>query len=215
MILLIAKDFSQIATLLAKISSDIYKRLDAEESDDETREAQFAFHSQDLNFFKNSIVTSKAAAADENTNWTMTEFQHWALVVHFPKGEKNAEKIYKFEAGKNQEGFVGYSRFKNVDQNEFDQAMYFGTAVTSPRKLLEIAEEISPNGKVLYSLCKNDCQTWTKAFLNKVSENSPQGSTNLYQSLQAKRFARTRSGLFNSIDEVLKRAGIPMMKVHL
>ena len=62
---------------------------------------------------------------------------------------------------------------------------------------------------------KNDCQTWTKSFLNKVSENSPQGSTNLYQSLQAKRFARTRSGLFNSIDEVLKRAGIPMMKVHL
>ena len=193
------------------LSSDIYKRLDAEESDDETREAQFAFHSQDLNFFKNSIVTSKAAAADENTNWTMTELQHWALVVHFPKGEKNEEKIYKFEAGKNQKGFLGYNRVKNVDYNEFDRAMYFGTAVTSPRKLLEIAEEISPKGKILYSVWKNNCQTWTKTFLNKVSEHNPQGSPDLYQSLQAKLFAQTKSGLFNITEQVLKRTGIPII----
>ena len=193
------------------LSTDIYKVLNAEESDDETRNAQFAFHSQDLNLFKISTVTSKATAVNENTNWTMTELQHWALVVHFPKGEKNEEKIYKFEAGKNQKGFLGYNRVKNVDYNEFDRAMYFGTAVTSPRKLLEIAEEISPKGKILYSVWKNNCQTWTKTFLNKVSEHNPQGSPDLYQSLQAKLFAQTRSGLFNITEQVLKRTGIPII----
>ena len=171
---------------------------DAEESDDETREAQFAFHSQDLNLFKKSTVTSKSTAVNENTNWTMTELQHWALVVHFSKGEKNVEKIYKFEAGRDDDGYLEYSRHENIDYNEFDQAIKFGTAMTSPRKLLEIAKEISPNGK--YNLRKNNCQTWTEAFLNKVSQHSPhhQDGPNLYQSLQAKLFAQTRSGLFNS-----------------
>ena len=193
------------------LSTDIYKVLNAEESDDETRNAQFAFHSQDLNLFKISTVTSKSTALNENTNWTMTELQHWALVVHFSKGEKNVEKIYKFEAGRDDDGYLEYSRHENIDYNEFDRAMYFGTAVTSPRKLLEIAEEISPKGKILYSVWKNNCQTWTKTFLNKVSEHNPQGSPDLYQSLQAKLFAQTKSGLFNITEQVLKRTGIPII----
>ena len=114
-------------------------------------------------------------------------------------------------SGRDDDGYLEYSRHENIDYNEFDQAIKFGTAMTSPRKLLEIAKEISPNGK--YNLRKNNCQTWTEAFLNKVSQHSPhhQDGPNLYQSLQAKLFAQTRSGLFNSTEQVLKRTGIPII----
>ena len=167
------------------------------EIDDETiaRDAKFAFQTTDLEFTKKPFNSVLSQTADETTDRTfiLREAKHWAVVVHFPKTEKTLEKTYKFDAGRDDKGYLVYSRHDNIDKEVFEKAMYFGTAVTSPRELLEKADQVSPKD-TKYDLWSNNCQTWSKAFLNKVSPD-------LYKSFGEKLYEATRSRIPDLVNQ--------------
>ena len=173
------------------------KVQEQEEIDDETiaRDAKFAFQTTDLEFTKKSLNSVSSRTADETTDRTfiLREAKHWALVVHFPKTEKTLEKTYKFDAGQDDKGYLVHSRHDNIDQKVFEKAMYFGTAVTSPRELLEKADQASPKD-TKYHLRKNNCQTWSSQFLNKVSPD-------LYKSFGEKLYEVTRSRIPDLVNQ--------------
>ena len=168
-----------------------------EEIDDETiaRDAKFAFQTTDLEFTKNLLNSPLSRTADVTTDRTfiLRRLKHWAVVVHFPKTEKTLEKTYKFDAGQDDKGYLVHSRHDNIDQKVFDQAMYFGTAVTSPRELFDKAEQVSPKD-TKYHLRSNNCQTWSSQFLNKVSPD-------LYKSFGEKLYEATRSPIPDLVNQ--------------
>nr|CAH0107124.1 unnamed protein product [Daphnia galeata] len=120
-----------------------------EECDEMIREANFALRTTDLGSWTSAIISDRSAAGNDGSNTTNStifkRFQHWSLVVHFPRGDKT----YLFEAGQvNVTGLLEASRTENVDTQVFDNAMYlyFGTSDTSPLELLEKAKKVSSNG---------------------------------------------------------------------
>nr|CAH0107116.1 unnamed protein product [Daphnia galeata] len=150
-----------------------------EECDETTREAKFALRTTDLSGWTNAMTSGSSAGRTTNST-ILKRFQHWSLVVHFPRGDKT----YLFEAGRDKvTGFLQASRTENVDKKVFDNAKYmcFGPLDTSPRQLLEIAKKVSSNG-TQYDLTTNNCQTWLEEFLQLISPD-----------------------LFNSFQEMLNR----------
>ena len=150
-----------------------------EECDEMIREANFALRTTNLGSWTSAIISDRSAAGNDGSNTTNSSifkrFQHWSLVVHFPRGDKT----YLFEAGQvNVTGLLEASRTENVDTQVFDNAMYlyFGTSDTSPLELLEKAKKVSSNGTP-YDLTTNNCQTWLEEFLKLISPD-------LYQSFQ-------------------------------
>jgi hypothetical protein len=146
------------------VNAKVVKLNDCEkEFDREPREAKFAIRATDLS----SWASSSAGA---NTDSDPKTIQHWALIVHFPRGKKT----YLFEAwdddGQLQPGRAQIA-FKDI--KIFEKADYIGTAVTSPRQLLAIAKQVK-TGK--YSaLGSNNCQTWLVEYLKRI--NSDCGSS--------------------------------------
>ena len=146
-----------------------------EECDEMIREANFALRTTDLGSWTSAMTSGSFAESTATNSTIFKRFQHWSLVVHFPRGDKT----YLFEAGQvNVTGLLEASRTENVDTQVFDNAMYlyFGTSDTSPRELLEKAKKVSSNGTP-YDLTTNNCQTWLEEFLKLISPD-------LYQSFQ-------------------------------
>jgi hypothetical protein len=143
------------------VNVEVVKLSDCEEEfDKEPREAKFAFRSTDLS----SWASSSAAGPTNNTDSDPTTIQHWAVVVHFPRGKKT----YLFEAWEdNKKLQPGRAEIVFKEMEIFEKATYFGTAVTSPSDLLIKANQI-PTG-IKYDVLRNNCQTWIKDFLDCVS----------------------------------------------
>ena len=131
-----------------------------EEFDETSREAKFAFRKTDLKSWKNS-------SGGTNTNSDSAPIQHWAVVIHFPRGNST----YVFEAYEDEKtGKLEGYRARHVHYEVFEKAKEFGTADTSPRELLEIAKQVQSNGTE-YNPIDNNCQTWLKEFLRNISQN--------------------------------------------
>nr|CAH0107110.1 unnamed protein product [Daphnia galeata] len=143
------------------VNVEVVKLNDCEEEfDKEPREAKFAFRSTDLS----SWASSSAAGPTNNTDSDPTTIQHWAVVVHFPRGKKT----YLFEAWEdNKKLQPGRAEIAFKEIEIFEKATYFGTAVTSPSELLIKANQI-PTG-IRYDVLRNNCQTWIKDFVDSVS----------------------------------------------
>jgi hypothetical protein len=161
--LLFQNDSSNSAPSLNDV--DVVKLQECKEEFDNTpRETKFAFRSTDLC----SWAASSPCTGGENTNRDPTPIQHWALVVHFPRGEKT----YLFEAGKDENGLLQAVRaeipFK--DFQVFEKATYFGTIETCPCELLEKAKQVSTTKRFpFYNILNNNCQTWLEDFLLLIS----------------------------------------------
>jgi hypothetical protein len=125
----------------------------------ETRKAKFAIRATDLGSWASSFRTG-----EEPTNSDPKTIQHWALVVYFQRGEI----IYLFEAWKDENGKLeaGRTQIAIEDIVIFNEADYIGTAVTSPRQLLEIAKQVTTGE---YSALYNNYQTWLTEYLNRLS----------------------------------------------
>jgi hypothetical protein len=131
-----------------------------EEFDMTKREAQFAFRSTDLRSWNSSSVGGiNNSSSDRDSN--PKSMQHWAVVVHFPRGNKTII----FEAWE-ENGLLQPGRAEGVDYKVFADATYFATNETCPFDLLEKAKQV-PTGN--YSVVSNNCQTWLKAFLEIIS----------------------------------------------
>nr|CAH0107121.1 unnamed protein product [Daphnia galeata] len=95
----------------------------AQECDERNREAKFALRSTDLENWNNSNCA--------------------AVVIHFPEGEQT----YLFQVAKDEKtGHLKAYHARYVDYEEFEKAIYFGTAVTCPRELLEKAKQVKSKG---------------------------------------------------------------------
>jgi hypothetical protein len=130
-----------------------------EECDEKIREAKFAFRTTDLGSWNSSSPSRQGECTDRDP-WTI---QHWALVVHFPRGNKT----YLFEAWKDEKtGLLQAGRAEGVDYEVFEKATYFGSIETCPRELLEKAQQVSTGE---YRAISNNCQTWLKEFVGLIS----------------------------------------------
>jgi hypothetical protein len=126
-----------------------------EEFDMTIREAKLALRFTD--------ISSEGVSKTSKTDSIPKIFQHWALVVHFPRGKKT----YLFEAWKNESnGLLQPTRAEGVDYQVFTNATYFATTETSPKELLRKAIQV-PTGN--YSILFNNCQTWLKEFVRLIS----------------------------------------------
>ncbi len=147
------------------LNADVVKLQECEdECDFLIREAKFAFRSTDLG----SWAASSPSTGGENTNRDPTPIQHWALVVHFDRGNKT----YLFEAGKDENGLLQAVRaeipFKDIQV--FEKATYFGTIETCPSELLTKAKQVSTTKRFpFYNILNNNCQTWLEDFLLLIS----------------------------------------------
>ncbi len=132
-----------------------------EECDEKRREAKFAFRSTDLGSWASS------SRGGINTDTDPKNIQHWALVVHFPRGKKT----YLFEAWKDESnGLLQPGRAEGVDYEVFEKATYFGTTETSPSELLTKAKQVSTKKQSpCYNAFFNNCQTWLREFLDLIS----------------------------------------------
>ncbi len=129
-----------------------------EEFDNTIREARFAFRSTDLPSWIPSSVPAQV-----NTDTNPKIIQHWALVIHFPRGKFT----YVFEAWKDKDGFLQAGRTDGLDYKVFEEATYFGSLETSPYQLVEKAKVV-PKG-LSYHAIRNNCQTWLMCFLTSIS----------------------------------------------
>jgi hypothetical protein len=148
-----------------------------EECDKETREAKFAFRSTDLGSWASSSPTGGS-----NTNSDPMEIQHWALVVHFPRGKKT----YLFEAWLDENNGTlqpGRAEILYKDFQVFESATYFGTTMTSPCELLEKAKQVETGE---YNTIINNCQTWMKKFVHLIDQKL---LTLLYEKVPATQLA--------------------------
>jgi hypothetical protein len=141
-----------------------YQTFEDEEREEEfditPREAKFAIRTTDLVCWKSFFRSGQ-----QPTDSDPSTIQHWAVVVHFPRGKKT----YLFEAWKDENnGKLQPGRAENVDYEVFEKAKYFDTFRTSPYHLLEIAKDV-PRGN--YHVFHNNCQTWVQTFLEKISPN--------------------------------------------
>jgi hypothetical protein len=127
-----------------------------DEFDKTPREAKFAIRSTVLGSWDSSIITS--------TDSKHKMIQHWALVVHFPRGKKT----YFFKARADNGLLLAY-RAEGVAYQVFEKATYIGTAETCPSELLEKAKQV-PTGE--YDVLLNNRQTWLKDFLLLISPES-------------------------------------------
>lgn len=98
--------------------------------------------------------------------------QHWALVAHFPRGNKT----YLFEAWKgDKKGILIRGRGEAEDDAIFKDAEYFGSLQTSPAHLLQCAKNVNGLGRrySVISLVLNDavnnCQTFFWNFFKGIS----------------------------------------------
>jgi hypothetical protein len=135
-----------------------------EEFDEKRREAKFAFRSTDLG----SWASFSSSRGGINTDTDPTTIQHWALVVHFPRGKKT----YLFEAWKDESnGLLQPGRAEGVDYEIFEKAKYFGTIETCPSELLTKAKQVSTKqpGWSRYDVFFNNCQSWLREFLDLIS----------------------------------------------
>jgi hypothetical protein len=123
--------------------------------------------------------SSFSPAGEKNTDTDPKNIQHWALVVHFPRGKK----MYIFEAGKGENGLLQASRAYGVDYEIFEKAKYFSTIETCPSELLTKAKQVSTTKQSpCYNVFKNNCQTWLREFLDLISPNLLQA---LYKKIPA------------------------------
>jgi hypothetical protein len=133
-----------------------------EEFDEKRREAKFAFRSTDLGSWNSSSFSRGGINTDRHSK----DIQHWALVVHFPRGKKT----YLFEAGNDENGLLQAGRAEGVNYKVFEEAKYFGTTETSPSELLAKAKQVSTTKNYqTYNAFYNNCQTWLKEFLDLIS----------------------------------------------
>ncbi|XP_046452617.1 uncharacterized protein LOC124200426 isoform X2 [Daphnia pulex] len=128
-----------------------------EEFDMTKREAKFAFRSTDLGSWDSDFF----ASVSDITNSKPKTIQHWALVVHFPRGKKT----YFFKARADNGLLLAY-RAEGVAYQVFEKATYIGTVETCPSELLEKAKQV-PTGE--YDVLLNNRQTWLKDFLLLIS----------------------------------------------
>ena len=136
-------------------------------------------------------------------NPSSAQMQHWALVAHFPQGNRSL----LFEAAENQEtqqmeAFVSQSlwtEYKNVVKEEIVKV------VTSPKQLLKLAQRHPKNGSE-YSVTFNNCQEWFKIYLNLIlrdcQHNSPDG---LLSTASAKLLS---TAVVTYLDEAVKKSGV-------
>lgn len=107
--------------------------------------------------------TDISSGGDCTTDSNPKMFQHWALVVHFPRGKKT----YLFEAWKNESnGLLQPTRAEGVGYQVFENATYIATTETSPKELLRKARQVSTGE---YNILFNNCQTWLKEFVRLIS----------------------------------------------
>ena len=138
-----------------------------EEFDNTVREAHFGLLTCDLKSAKysprgnNCPVLNKKEGKE--TDHDPIDLQHWALVVHFPRGVKT----FLFEAGQNQDRKLEPGRGE-VDIELYNRSIGIGTCLTSPRQLLEIACSL-PFNCTEYSVLDNNCQVWAQHFIKRVS----------------------------------------------
>lgn len=119
---------------------------------------------------------SSSGQQNEPTNNHPKTIQHWAIVVHFPRGNKT----FVFEAWEDENNKLVAGRAdENVDVDVFKNAEYFGTHKTSPKDLLDIARKNKNNGRKYSILLGVECQLWAKSFIRDVS-------TDLYGRLRGK-----------------------------
>ena len=139
-----------------------------EEFDMTTREAKFYFRSIDLTSWN---LSSLSGSGDRVTNNDPVSLQHWALVVHFERGNKT----FIFEAWEDKETSLLQAGRAVVTENSFfKNSTYLGCANTSPYQLLNEAKGVKGIGEA-YSLglfgFSNNCQTFVIRFIAKISRD--------------------------------------------
>ncbi|EFX80488.1 hypothetical protein DAPPUDRAFT_243745 [Daphnia pulex] len=156
------------------VDTNVVKLEECEEEFDMTkREAKFAFRSTDLGSWDS---TGTPHDGSNNSSSDPMTIQHWAVVIHFPRGKKT----YVFQAwGDN--GLLQAGRAENVNREVFEKATYFGTTETDPCELMAKAKQVSTGE---YRILGNNCQTWVKDFVRLVS---PELLTSLYVKIPATR----------------------------
>jgi hypothetical protein len=155
------------------VNANVVKLGECEEEFDMTkREAKFAFRSTDLG----SWDSTTPQGGSNNSSSDPTTIQHWAMVVHFPRGKRT----YVFQAW-GEEGLLQSGRAEYVNKEVFEKATYFGTTETSPCELMAKAKQVTTGE---YRILGNNCQTWVKDFLRLVS---PELLTSLYVKIPATR----------------------------
>jgi hypothetical protein len=180
------------------LNVNVVKLEEREEEFDQTiREAKFAFRSTDLGSWKSYSERETKTTCDPKI------IQHWALVVHFPRGKNT----YVFEAGREENGLLLAYRAEGVDYEIFAYATYFATIETSPHELLMKAKQV-PTGN--YDVLVNNCQTWLEDFLGRVS---PELLIALHDKVpETKKVRETKifpvvDGYLRSIDQYLRSIG--------
>jgi hypothetical protein len=129
-----------------------------EEFDQTEREAQFAFQLRE-----SSPKLRSPSTVEDDTE--LDQIQHcWALIIHFPRGKKT----YIFQAWKDDAGLLQPGRAEGVKHKVFEKATHFGTAITSPSKVLEIAKTVPLNGTA-YNSTSNNSKSWLHEFLTRLS----------------------------------------------
>jgi hypothetical protein len=99
------------------------------------------------------------AVGEDNEQSDPEDIEHYALIAHFPVGNKT----YRFEATE-ENGLLQAGRAEiSLKDIEFE---CFLTVTTSPEQLLAIAKKV-PTGK--YHVLLNNAQTWLNEFLKKIS----------------------------------------------
>jgi hypothetical protein len=99
------------------------------------------------------------AVGEDNEQSDPEDIEHYALIAHFPVGNKT----YLFEATE-ENGLLQAGRAEiSLKDIEFE---CFLTVTTSPEQLLATAKQV-PTGK--YHVLLNNGQTWLNQFLNLIS----------------------------------------------
>jgi hypothetical protein len=123
-----------------------------QEDDDAVREAHFSLFTRPL---------------DSTPGFRAQPLTHWAVVVEYP-----GEKVYTFEAGqqgKEADRVVATRTLDYPHKKETGKLIQLGSKCISPKQLLQIAQNVSINGKS-YNILVRNCQAWCKEFCGCVSD---------------------------------------------
>jgi hypothetical protein len=150
-------DFLTNVMQLSTNSVKVTKLDECEEEFDQTkRDAQFALK------ITEPCKPSPSSTGEEDAGSDPTTIQHWALLVHFSRGNKT----YLYQAWKDESsGLLQAGRAENVDHKVFQEATSFGAIETCPSELLAKAKQVSTGE---YN-ATNDDKSWLREFLAIIS----------------------------------------------